>query len=165
MLTDCKIVGRDIKETFCLLLFNFTLFQSICLGWFIRHFLISFNFFCSLSFLVLAFVVITLCNGRFFPFITKDGTFPLSYWRYLFFRGIVDTVVACDRKSTGIVSSGKPQYHHVGEIVDGIDMRAEVALLSRNILIYGEMESSCYGKMCQFYSHDTFGGHVKVCTL
>lgn len=49
--------------------------------------------------------------------------------------------------------------------MDGIDMRAEVALLSRNILIYGEMESSCYGKMCQFYSHDTFGGHVKVCTL
>ncbi|CAG01606.1 unnamed protein product, partial [Tetraodon nigroviridis] len=60
------------------------------------------------------------------------------------------------------VQPRKPQYHHVGEIVDGIDMRAEVALLSRNILIYGEMESSCYGKMCQFYSHDTFGGHVKI---
>lgn len=43
-------------------------------------------------------------------------------------------------------------------------MRAEVALLSRNILIYGEMENSCYGNnMCQFYSHDTFGGHIKVC--
>lgn len=49
--------------------------------------------------------------------------------------------------------------------MDGVDMRSEVALLSRNILIYGEMESSCYGKMCQFYSHDTFGGHVKVCII
>lgn len=58
---------------------------------------------------------------------------------------------------------GKPQYNHVGEIIDGVDMRAEVALLSRNILIYGEMENSCYGKMCQFYSHDTYGGHIKVC--
>lgn len=75
-----------------------------------------------------------------------------------------DIVLARNGESIVIVSSGKPQYHHVGEIVDGIDMRAEVALLSRNILIYGEMESSCYGKMCQFYSHDTFGGHVKVCT-
>ncbi|XP_067377466.1 cell surface hyaluronidase isoform X1 [Channa argus] len=57
---------------------------------------------------------------------------------------------------------GKPQYNHVGEIIDGVDMRAEVALLSRNILIYGEMENSCYGNMCQFYNHDTFGGHIKV---
>ncbi|XP_018524816.1 cell surface hyaluronidase [Lates calcarifer] len=58
---------------------------------------------------------------------------------------------------------GKPQYSHVGEIIDGVDMRAEVALLSRNILIYGEMENSCYGNnMCQFYSHDTYGGHIKI---
>lgn len=61
---------------------------------------------------------------------------------------------------------GKPQYNHVGEIIDGVDMRAEVALLSRNILIYGEMENSCYGNnMCQFYSHDTYGGHIKVCLV
>lgn len=90
---------------------------------------------------------------------------PFHFFFFLFFFSrIIDIVVACDRDSAGIISSGKPQYHHVGEVVDGIDMRAEVALLSRNILIYGEMEKSCYGKMCQFYSHDTFGGHVKVCT-
>uniref|UniRef100_A0A674MNE0 Cell migration inducing hyaluronidase 2 n=1 Tax=Takifugu rubripes TaxID=31033 RepID=A0A674MNE0_TAKRU len=58
--------------------------------------------------------------------------------------------------------NGKPQFLHVGEVVDGVDMRAEVALLSRNILIYGEMETSCYGKMCRFYGHDTFGGHIKI---
>uniref|UniRef100_A0A7N8YHJ8 Cell migration inducing hyaluronidase 2 n=1 Tax=Mastacembelus armatus TaxID=205130 RepID=A0A7N8YHJ8_9TELE len=58
---------------------------------------------------------------------------------------------------------GKPQYNHVGEIIDGVDMRAEVALLSRNILIYGEMEDSCYGNnMCRFYSHDTYGGHIEI---
>uniref|UniRef100_A0A672RI26 Transmembrane protein 2-like n=1 Tax=Sinocyclocheilus grahami TaxID=75366 RepID=A0A672RI26_SINGR len=59
--------------------------------------------------------------------------------------------------------SGKPQFTHVGEILDGVDMRAEVALLSRNILIHGEMENSCYGKnWCQYFSYDTFGGHIKI---
>ncbi|KAM8866345.1 cell surface hyaluronidase isoform 1-T2 [Synchiropus picturatus] len=58
---------------------------------------------------------------------------------------------------------GKPLYSHVGEIMDGIDMRAEVALLSRNILIQGEMENSCYGNnACQFYNHDTYGGHIQI---
>uniref|UniRef100_A0A8K9UEB0 hyaluronoglucosaminidase n=1 Tax=Oncorhynchus mykiss TaxID=8022 RepID=A0A8K9UEB0_ONCMY len=59
---------------------------------------------------------------------------------------------------------GRPQFGHVGEIVDGVDMRAEVAMLSRNILIYGEMENACYGNnWCQFFGHDTYGGHIKVC--
>ncbi|XP_051541641.1 cell surface hyaluronidase-like isoform X1 [Myxocyprinus asiaticus] len=67
----------------------------------------------------------------------------------------------CNRKQVRI--QGKPQFTHVGEILDGVDMRAEVALLSRNILIHGEMENSCYGKnWCQFFSHDTFGGHIKI---
>ncbi|XP_067084353.1 cell surface hyaluronidase [Osmerus mordax] len=58
---------------------------------------------------------------------------------------------------------GRPQYAHMGEIVEGVDMRAEVGLLTRNILIYGEMENSCYGNnLCQFFNHDTFGGHIKV---
>ncbi|XP_056131096.1 cell surface hyaluronidase [Lampris incognitus] len=58
---------------------------------------------------------------------------------------------------------GRPQYNHIGEVIDGVDMRAEVALLSRNILIYGEVENSCYGNnACQFYNHDTYGGHVKI---
>ncbi|XP_061117443.1 cell surface hyaluronidase [Conger conger] len=58
---------------------------------------------------------------------------------------------------------GKPQFTHVGEILDGVDMRAEVAILSRNILIHGEMENSCYGEnWCQFFSYDSFGGHIKI---
>lgn len=51
----------------------------------------------------------------------------------------------------------------MGEVVDGVDMRAEVGLLSRNILIRGEMEDSCYGsEACKFFQFDTFGGHIKV---
>ncbi|XP_066513496.1 cell surface hyaluronidase-like [Hoplias malabaricus] len=62
-----------------------------------------------------------------------------------------------------VLIQGKPQFTHMGEIVDGVDMRAEVALLSRNILIQGEMERSCYANnWCQYFSHDTFGGHVKI---
>lgn len=58
---------------------------------------------------------------------------------------------------------GKPAYLHMGEEVDGVDMRAEVGLLSRNILIRGEMEPTCYGnEACKFFSFDTFGGHFKV---
>ncbi|XP_042333258.1 cell surface hyaluronidase-like isoform X1 [Sceloporus undulatus] len=58
---------------------------------------------------------------------------------------------------------GIPLYLHMGEIVDGVDMRAEVGLLTRNILIQGEMEDSCYGlNHCQFFSFDTFGGQIKI---
>ncbi|XP_063151210.1 inactive cell surface hyaluronidase CEMIP2 isoform X2 [Candoia aspera] len=56
-----------------------------------------------------------------------------------------------------------PQFLHVGEIIDGVDMRAEVGVLTRNILIKGEMEDSCYtGKDCRFFNYDTFGGHIKI---
>ncbi|CAI5786847.1 Hyaluronoglucosaminidase [Podarcis lilfordi] len=56
-----------------------------------------------------------------------------------------------------------PQFLHIGEIVDGVDMRAEVGVLTRNILIKGEMEDSCYtGKECQFFHFDTFGGHIQI---
>ncbi|KAK2853368.1 hypothetical protein Q5P01_006029 [Channa striata] len=58
---------------------------------------------------------------------------------------------------------GKAQFIHMGEEVDGVDMRAEVGLLSRNILLRGEMEPSCYGtEACKFFDFDTFGGHMKV---
>lgn len=51
----------------------------------------------------------------------------------------------------------------MGEIIDGVDMRAEVGILTRNVVIQGEMEDSCYGdNQCQFFDYDTFGGHVTV---
>ncbi|XP_048119132.1 cell migration-inducing and hyaluronan-binding protein [Alosa alosa] len=58
---------------------------------------------------------------------------------------------------------GKPVFVHMGEEVDGVDMRAEVGLLTRNILIHGEMQPTCYGtEACKFFDFDTFGGHLKV---
>uniref|UniRef100_A0A5F8GU75 hyaluronoglucosaminidase n=1 Tax=Monodelphis domestica TaxID=13616 RepID=A0A5F8GU75_MONDO len=56
-----------------------------------------------------------------------------------------------------------PQFLHMGEMVDGVDMRAEVGVLSRNVVIRGEMEASCYAdNKCQFFNYDTFGGHVQI---
>lgn len=60
---------------------------------------------------------------------------------------------------------GKPLYLHIGEEIDGVDMRAEVGLLSRNIVVMGEMEDRCYpynNHVCNFFDFDTFGGHIKV---
>uniref|UniRef100_A0AAZ3RYR4 G8 domain-containing protein n=1 Tax=Oncorhynchus tshawytscha TaxID=74940 RepID=A0AAZ3RYR4_ONCTS len=63
---------------------------------------------------------------------------------------------------TQVKVQGKPVFLHMGEEVDGVDMRAEVGLLSRNILVRGEMEPGCYGnEACKFFTFDTFGGHVK----
>ena len=62
-------------------------------------------------------------------------------------------------------SLGKPRYLHVGEEIDGVDMRAEVGLLSRNIVVMGETEAKCYPyshHVCDFFDFDTFGGHIKV---
>lgn len=56
-------------------------------------------------------------------------------------------------------------YLHIGEEIDGVDMRAEVGLLTRNIVIMGEMEDRCYpytNHTCSFFDFDTFGGHIKV---
>ncbi|KAM4602789.1 cell migration-inducing and hyaluronan-binding protein [Polymixia lowei] len=64
---------------------------------------------------------------------------------------------------TQVKVQGKAEFVHMGEEVDGVDMRAEVGLLSRNILLRGEMEPSCYGnEACKFFDFDTFGGHLKV---
>uniref|UniRef100_A0A4W3IX72 hyaluronoglucosaminidase n=1 Tax=Callorhinchus milii TaxID=7868 RepID=A0A4W3IX72_CALMI len=57
----------------------------------------------------------------------------------------------------------QPKFIHIGEIMNGVDMRAEVGILTRNIVIEGEMEGSCYSNnQCQFFKQDTFGGHLKV---
>uniref|UniRef100_A0A2K5QZ42 hyaluronoglucosaminidase n=1 Tax=Cebus imitator TaxID=2715852 RepID=A0A2K5QZ42_CEBIM len=56
-----------------------------------------------------------------------------------------------------------PQFLHMGEIIDGVDMRAEVGILTRNVMIQGEVEDSCYAEnQCQFFDYDTFGGHVMI---
>ncbi|KAJ8006007.1 hypothetical protein DPEC_G00123790 [Dallia pectoralis] len=74
------------------------------------------------------------------------------------------TILPCPHcTSRQVRIQGRPQFGHIGEIVDGVDMRAEVALLTRNILIYGETQNACYGNnWCQFFGHDTYGGHIKI---
>uniref|UniRef100_A0AAQ4Q2B2 hyaluronoglucosaminidase n=1 Tax=Gasterosteus aculeatus aculeatus TaxID=481459 RepID=A0AAQ4Q2B2_GASAC len=74
------------------------------------------------------------------------------------------TLLPCPTcNSNQVKIQGKAQFIHMGEEVDGVDMRAEVGLLSRNILLRGEMESGCYGnEACKFFEFDTFGGHLKV---
>lgn len=65
--------------------------------------------------------------------------------------------------ATQIRVAGTAQFLHVGELMDGVDMRAEVGLLTRNILLRGEVQERCYGEhACKFFSFDTFGGHLKV---
>ncbi|KAK3101827.1 hypothetical protein FSP39_006632 [Pinctada imbricata] len=46
----------------------------------------------------------------------------------------------------------EPKFTHFGEIVHNVDMRGEVAVLNRNIVIRGEESSKS----------NTFGGHLKV---
>ena len=71
----------------------------------------------------------------------------------------VVTVQNCQAMTCRV--SGKIQFPHFGEIDSGVDMRGEVGLLSRNIIIQGEMEKNCYGdQLCDVYDFDTFGGHI-----
>jgi len=55
-------------------------------------------------------------------------------------------------------------YQHSGvKTSEGIDVRAEVGLLTRNIKIHGHMESSCYlDNKCDYFNYDTFGGQTEV---
>ncbi|XP_061409351.1 cell migration-inducing and hyaluronan-binding protein-like [Lethenteron reissneri] len=60
-------------------------------------------------------------------------------------------------------AAGLPRYAHVGGEVDGVDMRAEVALLTRGVVIAAETQPRCYAdNLCHLFAYDTFGGHIKV---
>ena len=68
-------------------------------------------------------------------------------------------VVQCDQKSCTV--SGRLRFDHFGEEDGGVAMQAEVGLLSRNIVIRGEMEAACYEpNPCDEFDFDTFGGHI-----
>jgi len=68
-------------------------------------------------------------------------------------------VERCDIASCNV--SGRLRFDHFGEVDSGVEMRAEVGLLSRNVVIRGEMESSCYPpNPCEEVTYDTFGGHI-----
>ncbi|XP_069115544.1 cell surface hyaluronidase-like [Argopecten irradians] len=75
------------------------------------------------------------------------------------------TVIGCTSCTDRQVKvSLLPKYMHFGEINTNIDMRGEVALLSRNIIIEGAVNSFCpsANENCDEYVFDTFGGDIKV---
>jgi hypothetical protein len=51
-------------------------------------------------------------------------------------------------------------------MINRVDERGEVVLLTRNIVIEGEVEDTCVQSNgnCHKYKSDTFGGHFKVMT-
>ncbi|XP_076070514.1 cell surface hyaluronidase CEMIP2-like isoform X1 [Mytilus galloprovincialis] len=76
--------------------------------------------------------------------------------------GSVDSCSNCGQKQ--IRASFTPEFVHWSKLENNVDMRGEVAILTRNIKIRGEMELACptVNGNCKDYTHDTFGGHVKV---
>ena len=63
-----------------------------------------------------------------------------------------------------ISTTVETKYEHFGEIIDRVDQRGEVALLTRNIVIEGEVENQCVTSNgnCNKWAIDTYGGHFKV---
>ncbi|GAM19655.1 hypothetical protein SAMD00019534_028300 [Acytostelium subglobosum LB1] len=56
-------------------------------------------------------------------------------------------------------------YMHWGTITKGVDQRAEVGLLTRNILVQGSMEDTkCVSTemVCHFFPNYSFGGHIMI---
>jgi len=71
----------------------------------------------------------------------------------------VVTVNSCNGKICTVCQGLK--WFHFGETEEGMSMQGEVGLLSRNVVIRGEMESTCYGgQNCAAYNFDTFGGQI-----
>ncbi|RUS91903.1 hypothetical protein EGW08_000305, partial [Elysia chlorotica] len=81
----------------------------------------------------------------------------------------IKTIVQCqDCSRNQFRVDGEFKYSHFGYITYGVDERAEVGILSRNIHIEGEVQETCYANdereryLCTRYGMDTFGGHLKV---
>ncbi|XP_076471152.1 cell surface hyaluronidase CEMIP2-like [Babylonia areolata] len=81
----------------------------------------------------------------------------------------VKTIMTCtDCQSNEVRVDGPFQYSHYGEVSLGVDERAEVGLLSRSVVVEGEMEDSCYhsnekeADLCDKFGRDTFGAHIMV---
>ncbi|XP_053373997.1 cell migration-inducing and hyaluronan-binding protein-like [Mercenaria mercenaria] len=78
-------------------------------------------------------------------------------------------VVSCeDCESNQFRIDGPAKYVHYGKVLHGaLDMRAEVLLLNRDVVIQGEMDETCpaFNGNCEdetVRGLDTFGAHVKV---
>ncbi|XP_048242586.1 cell surface hyaluronidase-like [Haliotis rufescens] len=80
------------------------------------------------------------------------------------------TIKSCPSCEVNQICFTEPlQYMHYGEVTLGVDERAEVGLLSRNILIEGVIpEDGCSVNepedqyLCDLFGFDTFGGQIKI---
>ncbi|KAN0029983.1 hypothetical protein ACTA71_008123 [Dictyostelium dimigraforme] len=71
----------------------------------------------------------------------------------------------CSTCKTNEIKLKNPiKYLHWGSITKGVDERAEVALLSRNIKIQGEVGKICKNSklVCDFFPFDSFGAHIMI---
>ncbi|XP_076471805.1 cell migration-inducing and hyaluronan-binding protein-like [Babylonia areolata] len=80
----------------------------------------------------------------------------------------VREVIRCDHCGPSQVRVNATfRYRHYGNFTYNVDERAEVGLLTRNIVIEGEVEEECYSTnrwektLCDRFRRDTFGGHIK----
>ncbi|KAF0314127.1 Cell surface hyaluronidase [Amphibalanus amphitrite] len=73
-------------------------------------------------------------------------------------------ILQCDTCTENQVKVlGPVWYTHWGEVTDGVEMQAEVGMLTRNVRFHGQMEDSCYGgNQCDIFDYDTFGGQIKM---
>ena len=67
----------------------------------------------------------------------------------------------------GLLLTEPLTFEHYGEIWNNVDMRGEVAMLTRNIVIRGETQATCptVNGNCgnvNVGDVDTFGAHIKV---
>ena len=63
-----------------------------------------------------------------------------------------------------VTVSVQPEFTHYAELKHNIDMRGEVALLTRNVKIRGEVQLKCpqANGNCHQFAYDTHGGQIKV---
>ena len=73
-------------------------------------------------------------------------------------------ILECDDCSDHEIKvKGPVWYTHWGEVTAGVEMRAEVGLLTRNVRFSGKMEDACYGdNLCDTFDDDTFGAQIKI---
>lgn len=94
--------------------------------------------------------------------LTLRVLYPRSHWFSATYANIAQIISLFHySESLGLV-----KYNHYGGHYKGIDMRAEVGILTRNVRVRGDMEPHCYGQnWCQYFTYDTFGGHLMVSSL
>ncbi|EAL72668.1 transmembrane protein [Dictyostelium discoideum AX4] len=70
--------------------------------------------------------------------------------------------LSCPECSAYQLKINGSKYYHFGAITFGVDERAEVGLLTKNIVVRGEMQPTCNGsRICDYFNFDGFGGHIK----